>query len=247
MADRNQTVKNKRGPPKDCRIIILKAYRKWTKTPNNTSRRKAFLDTALGQFALNPFGLLMVLFGMDDIHEIYRTRHTMDIFPQVIHFLLSNLTSNTQYERDIVSMILDFVVHYCAKSLERRFQIMRQGVLKRILHREYRMLNPESFAQIISLFKEKHTKNRLMEMSETDIRIQDEIRFHVMPSSEKWVCLLEKYKFENHPTCLNCNNEEPEGVLFLKCGRCRMAFLCSERCQRECWSSHRKVCKAILE
>lgn len=45
------------------------------------------------------------------------------------------------------------------------------------------------------------------------------------------------------PQCSQCGKPDEAGTL-LRCSRCKLAYYCSELCQRASWSTHRSVCAA---
>jgi hypothetical protein len=44
--------------------------------------------------------------------------------------------------------------------------------------------------------------------------------------------------------CCHCDKDVPKETL-LECTKCKRARYCSAKCQKEHWSSHRKVCEII--
>jgi hypothetical protein len=55
-------------------------------------------------------------------------------------------------------------------------------------------------------------------------------------------------KFTAIKMCHHCKKTETQmdGVLLMKCKRCKLAYYCSKECQVADWKSHKKVCKALV-
>ena len=47
--------------------------------------------------------------------------------------------------------------------------------------------------------------------------------------------------------CMNCDNDEHDGIELFKCGGCKQVNYCSKECQTNNWKSHQKACKLLAE
>ncbi|KAL5006145.1 hypothetical protein ScPMuIL_017303 [Solemya velum] len=96
-------------------------------------------------------------------------------------------------------------------------------------------------------------------MAVKDIRAGDEIMTNYidtkMPRRERRARLLVSYNFwckclrcqfegDGADVCTNCEKEAEKNKKFPACGRCRQAWYCSSRCQKDNWKrGHKEICR----
>ncbi|XP_013418557.1 SET and MYND domain-containing protein 5-like [Lingula anatina] len=78
-----------------------------------------------------------------------------------------------------------------------------------------------------------------------------------LPKSERRAWLFRAYNFwcqcprcqfegENANVCTNCGTKAEDSKDFPKCSKCKRAWYCSQKCQKEAWKKgHKKICQVV--
>merc|ERR1719387_1488271 len=137
-------------------------------------------------------------------------------------------------------------------SLQCRFDFLQKGIVQ-TLFKHYLFCKDNFYRSVcLRVFRNMMTsncRNRMKEMKGFS-RIQKEMEKIALYVKENYnreslIADIEEAKEKKAIICAQCTLIEEPGVLFQKCGRCKMAFYCSRKCQKKHYKIHKKVCNPV--
>ena len=138
-----------------------------------------------------------------------------------------------------------------ARNARGRFALCQHGLVHALFSNisSQRPIVIKSAMNLWIHMNKKHTRNRLKEMKDFN-HVQGIIESAITSNqySSYYQFALQCTPVETEAQCHICGEMESDlGVRMKKCGKCKLTFYCSKKCQKKDWKYHKKLCRPMDE
>merc|ERR1719473_1259844 len=217
---------------------LIKRFEEFKKKPKKKSRRKAFFrafNDACSEIKKYPSLELY-----DWVLELFPISKFDGMFEMLV-LILKSVDIEKEKDRVCLPDMCSLLSCLAASSIDNRLKMIERGFLETIVlftkaTRKKWNTFPKSF---FKLFTGKHSKRRIKETS-----YYEDFCELLESASNRYEENIKTIKDRNPSiSCRECGKLESVGEEMMKCGRCKLAFYCSKRCQRKNWKTHKLHCK----